>query len=744
MKSLTSISLTICLMSAFVTGISDLASANTTPEIHQEAQQHFETANEFLKNLDYESAIAEYGKVIALSSGSEIAQNAQYWIGQSQFRAGRFDAAQATFAKLLEDSPTSSIVPVTKLMAQRVQQAKKDEEERRTLSDAANKGFIIDPDTGVKFAQNMAITGKKDVISYTVGLNLSPNGKFLLHGVTVIPLGSGDPFSLVDMSALRGKWSPDGKKVAFYSKDALWIVPVSPETGHSTGPPKKLLDGRFRFQRPVSWSPDGQKLVFTRYSEGPNYDVWMISVTDGLLTQITSTPTWVSAPAWSPDGKIIAYGRPGKKNSLWLSSVDGRTATKIVDIDSEHRCIPIWSPDGKWIVLEPGRDKTLRIICLADKKEYALVLPGPVGNFFSWSPGGRKLLFYNPPYNQKSVLKVVSASGGPSVELGGRVLLWPYGQWWSSDSRTIIVEGQDHEGEDALWIVPLSGKEPVPLRIDFDADGSLIPYSLSPQWNKVVFSVRKSDGTEDYWVAPISLEEARTTGPAIAVFKGWQKGLGGIYGRSWSPDGSRIAISHDGDIWIAKSAGDAPVQVTKTPEAEGWPRWSGDGKQLYYIIKNEGESAFYSIPASGGEPRKMLDNFHDVAWHPNGSMFVVAAKDGNIGIDSISGSNLQVISNFKNAGLEDVHDICLSPDGKHIACIGRQGEKGYAGPILMIAVDDGTATWIAMDDDGAKYWLSWSPDGKWISYNSNGTVKTRPEGIMWEVDFEEILQKASH
>ena len=715
--------------------------ADTTMPVNKKAEQHFEKANELLKRMDYQGAIAEYSKVISLSSNSKIVQDAQYWIGQSQFRTGQFDDAKATFAKLIETYPSSAIIPVTNLMVERVEQAKENETIRKAMSDAADKGFVIDPDTGVKFSKTRSLTGKKDVIGYTVGLNLSPNGKFLLHGGLVIPLDSGDPFQLVDMPALRGTWSPDGKKVAFFSKDAIWIVPVSPDTGQSTGPPKKLLDGRFRFQRPVSWSPDSQKLVFARFVEASNWDVWTISVTDGSLAQITSNPDAAEgAPAWSPDGKTIAHGMLKDRYNLCLTSAEGGAPRKI--FEPGWKCVPIWSPDGKWIILEPGRDKILRFIRLSDNKEYTLTTPKPVGNFFSWSPDGKKMLFYNPPYVQKSILKVVSASGGPSVELGRHTLLWPYGQWWYSDSRTIIVEGQDQRGDPALWIVPLSGREPIQLTIDFHVDAKPVPYSLSHQWDKVVFGVMNSDDTEDYWVAPVSLQEARTTGPAVMVFKGRHEGRGGVYARSWSPDGSKIVMSHEGDIWIAKTEGGDPIQITQTPEVEGWPRWSHDGKQLYYIIKTGRENTVYSIPASGGEPRKVLDNFYDTAWHPNSRRFVAATRDGNFRIGTTEDIT-RVVANFKDVGLDDVHDICLSPDGKHIACIGRQAGKGYAGPVLVISVDDGTTTRIATDDDGAKYWLSWSPDGKWISYNSDGPVKVRPEGTLWEADFDEILVKAS-
>ena len=50
---------------------------------------------------------------------------------------------------------------------------------------------------------------------------------------------------------------------------------------------------------------------------------------------------------------------------------------------------------------------------------------------------------------------------------------------------------------------------------------------------------------------------------------------------------------------------------------------------------------------------------------------------------------------------------------------------------------------IATDDQGWKNLFYWSPDGKWISYNSDGMVKTRTEGTMWDADFQEIVKKAS-
>ncbi len=84
-------------------------------------------------------------------------------------------------------------------------------------------------------------------------------------------------------------------------------------------------------------------------------------------------------------------------------------------------------------------------------------------------------------------------------------------------------------------------------------------------------------------------------------------------------------------------------------------------------------------------------------------------------------------------------------DGKHLAFVSLKatGDDERA-RIFMVPAEGGKVTGLAADDDGWKDWLYPSPNGKWISYGSEGEVKTRPEGAMWEADFEEILKKASN
>ncbi len=737
MKKTILVSLTMCLILVIVPVISAVTLADIASETKTKAEQYFEKANELLKHTEYEAAIAEYNKVISLSSNSKIAQNAQYWIGQSHFRAGQFDAAQATFAKLIEQYPTSAIVPVTKLMVGRVEQAKETEEKRRAMSNAADKGFIIDPNTGVKYTKTKTFVGKRDVVTQVAWqLNLSPNGKFFLYGKLVVPLDGGEPFDLVDTPANLGIWSPDGKKVVFRSGGAIWVIPVSPETGRSTGPAKKLLDGGYQHDPFVGWSPDSERIVFERNDKEGRGNICTLSVRDGTLTQITNDPVRECRPIWSPDGKTIAYNR---EYELRVMPAEGGSSRKLID----NGLALFWSSDSEWLVY--GWRGRLRFFRLADGHEFVWGAPNGVGRFISWSPDGKKMLFYSSSYDWKSALKVVSASGGPSFELGRRTELQPYRQYWSPDSNMIVTGG-----EEGFWISPLAGGEPFLLELDVSVTGKPRPLSLSSDCKKLAFVVERSDEKQDLYVVPVSLKDGSTTGSAVMVFSGGNTKRRRKTSLSWSPDGTKIAVSHEGNIWMVSLEGGEPVQVTvrKHPgEYRDDPSWSPDGKMIKYkVYRSENEQILRVIPASGSEDTIILDiplvsSRSRYEWSADSKDLLSSSEEAISAISIADGKSRQFLD-LKELSI-DTWCFSSSPDRKTLAFIGYTGGAEERYQIFMVPAEGGKFTELAADDPGEKYWLWWSPDGKWISYQSDGFIKTRPEGTMWEADFEEIVKKSS-
>ena len=699
---------------------------------------HFNRARELLNTWRYSDAAEEFKEIIKLApAGSKVEQNAKYWVGQCYFRAGQFDKALSTFENLIEEYPKSAIIPVTQLMLGKVQLAKDNKKSQRTINDALEKGVIIDPNTGVKYSKTVAFAGKNDVIedindpTRHINVRLSPNGKFLLYGKIVVPLDGNDPFDLVDIPAECFTWSPDGKNVAFYSGEAICMVPVSQETGRTTGPVRNLLDYHDEWEPRVNWSPDGEKLVFRKED-----DIWTLSVKDGSLTQITNDPAKEFYPRWSPDGKTIMYVMWKDLLSFWLISAEGGVPRKI--IEPVGMCLPFWSPDGKWILY--ALDEKIHLFNLNDKREREMIPPWEiVGGFFSWSPDGRKMLFFQPSYDYKYGLKVVSAFGGPPFDPVMHLNLYAWSLDWSDDNK-IITKGENEEGNVVFWIFPLSGGDPVLLELDVSVDGNPFPFDVSPNVKKLAFMVNRDDGTEDLFVVPISLQDARTTGPAIKIFDRWFAAPG--HPASWSPDGNKFAVIHRGDLWIASSNGDKPVQITKTPELEhGRLDWSPDGKMVHYIVRHSQEvRTSYVVSVSDGETTKILDTgpgrIH--TWSPDSKELAVVLN-GSISIMPVNGGGTQQIAKLKDLGLDKVFTLRWSPDGKSIACLGNHIEKGPGGPIFVIPVKGGKTTTLGTDDPSHKYSLFWSPDGRWIAYNSEGSVKVRPEGTMWEADFEDVL-----
>ncbi len=136
-----------------------------TAELSREAEKHMKNGNELFKRWEYESAVNEYENAIKLGPNNQLALNARYCIGQSWFRAGKYDAALATFTKLIEDNPKSNIAPVTELMVAQVKQAIEKNNNTSRIKDYSDENTIVDPETGIKYAKIRSFVGKNDQIS---------------------------------------------------------------------------------------------------------------------------------------------------------------------------------------------------------------------------------------------------------------------------------------------------------------------------------------------------------------------------------------------------------------------------------------------------------------------------------------------------------------------------------------------------------------------------------------------------
>jgi Tol biopolymer transport system component len=198
--------------------------------------------------------------------------------------------------------------------------------------------------------------------------------------------------------------SPDGKAILFTStrggKAGVWRMLVDGSQS------ERICDGD-----QAEWSPDGGKIAFRR---GERIVVRDLSNSK----EITLTPEdWphCSGPAWSPDGKTIAFAaRWEAGNGVYTVATTGGKPVKVYD--QQGACEPHWSPDGTRIVYE-----TETHICAINPdgtKNRTLTYFGGVQRYARYSPDGKTLVFCQGVTEQGPwELYLIPAVGGTPQKL---------------------------------------------------------------------------------------------------------------------------------------------------------------------------------------------------------------------------------------------------------------------------------------------------------------------------------------
>jgi TolB protein len=187
-------------------------------------------------------------------------------------------------------------------------------------------------------------------------------------------------------------WSPDGTRLFFASSDggAFAIYERDAESKQ----PARQLHGGTAHAWPSSVSPDGSRLAYVSADDATGMDVWVLPLDGGAPQPLIRTPFDEAAPAFSPQGELLAYqsNEAGRWEVFVRQASDRRVA-----VSTDGGTHPFWSADGKELFFLAG-DRLMRAAVSAGGANVG----GPVlaGRFVgSWPVGvdrsGRILLKQN-------------------------------------------------------------------------------------------------------------------------------------------------------------------------------------------------------------------------------------------------------------------------------------------------------------------------------------------------------------
>jgi Tol biopolymer transport system component len=390
----------------------------------------------------------------------------------------------------------------------------------------------------------------------------------------------------------------------------------------------------------ATFSPDGTQVAFAWSGERQdNIDIYVKLVdASGPPLRLTTDPAYDAFPAWSPDGRRIAFRRMPRSRddateyfastmpagTVMVMPALGGLERKVADVP-RSRCPTLsWTPDGRWLAT-PSTDSTgvngIFLLPVEQGEPRRLTTnPGRDDLCPALSPDGRSLAYAACPSEQVCAIQVLELQPDLRPKAPPRrlaELAWGpglEGLAWAADGRSLVYpRGYLHR-------LPLRGA-PEAQRIDLGAPIAVYP-AVSRARGRLVFTRGTIDA--DVW----RLEEGHPPAAFLASSRSDNS-------PQFSPDGKRIAFSsarwsRTGEILVVDADGSNPVQLTDgLGGSQSSPQWSPDGRRIAFdSIREGGTYDVYVIDASGGPARRLTpdaSNEHRPSWSRDGRWIYFAS-----------------------------------------------------------------------------------------------------------------------
>ncbi len=520
--------------------------------------------------------------------------------------------------------------------------------------------------------------------------------------------------------------SPDGRYIVYAlhdgSQESLWVQQLATGSNVQVVPPDQA-----RFVA-VSFTPDGNYIMFVRSDKSTvNFRyLYQMPVLGGAPRQVVRDVD--SAPAFSPDGRQIAYIRgilspPG--NNLMIAAADG---------SGEH--------------------------LLADRKGFS---PGSAN--VTWSADGQTLAMVSPETRSNTtqwVLEVISAKTGEVRDLHAFPVQTQAAAWLPDSSGLLVITSDPQSGRGQISFVSYPQGEVSRFTNDL-ANYNLCCLEVTRDGNSLV--TLQNTNLSDIWVAKPDGSDPKqiTSGEPLGIGLDWLGARIMVANgqRQWfvmESDGSgrtplrgdslpyvaspldytaqgdpRFQVSacadakhiiystqHNGmlEIWTSQADGSNALKVTQG-SVLGGSLCTADSKFVVYFT----DSAVWRVPINGGAPQKTALPFSEIGFSPDGKLawYTVQATEGavlkqRLGVAPADGG-APVYTFDAPFGMQSPR---FTPDSKAIAYMLT---RNRATNIWEQRLAGGDPVQLTHFTSGTMFAFAWSQDGKQLAL-ARGQRKT--------------------
>ncbi len=272
------------------------------------------------------------------------------------------------------------------------------------------------------------------------------------------------------------------------SRSNIEVVEMDTQTGRLLGQPSRPVHGMPDITQYPAWSPDGKRLAYR--IEGSD-SISILAVGSGEVRQVTPQTKVDGLVRWSVDGNSLFLG--AQRTAVRISVPNGETVSLgdsgFVSLDGRH---------GYLSIRKDGTHKIVRHDVVSGEERVLFTGPDVSRVMVSLSPDGSQLAFMCKP----DKLCLMPSVGGEPRELfqarEGVSLPWrPREVTWTPDGKRILFVSIPSGTDAAVWIVPVDGGPAIKTGLETHS-GSIWALSFHPDGKHLAYTLDQS--ASELWV----------------------------------------------------------------------------------------------------------------------------------------------------------------------------------------------------------------------------------------------------